>query len=205
MRTPLNMNSWILVTHCDGLALGALLAGWLHAPLRAATRDRDRVWLLRLALGSTAYWVVSAVCSKGLALASNPELARAIQSTRMLSLNIVFFALVGLTVLSAGHPALRALRDRRLVYFGQISYGLYLYHHIVFILWDDYASKHDLGHHVSVDLIKLGASLAISVLSYRFLERPILKLKDLFPYGSAAVHTVDMAGELTPIRGMETG
>ena len=69
----------------------------------------------------------------------------------------------------------------------------------------DYASKHDLSHHVSFGLIKLRASLAISVLSDPFLERPILKLKDLLPYGLAAVHAVDMAGELAPIRDMETG
>ena len=36
-------------------------------------------------------------------------------------------------------------------------------------------------------------------------KRPILKLKHLFPYESAAVHPVAMAGELAPIRGMETG
>jgi peptidoglycan/LPS O-acetylase OafA/YrhL len=201
----LNMNSWILITHCDGLALGALLAGWLHAPARAATRDRDRVWLFRLALGSAVYWVVSAMGLKGTALASTPELVRAIQSTRMLSLNVVFFALVGLTVLYAGHPGLRALRDRRLVYFGQISYGLYLYHHIVFVLWDDYASKHGLSHHIGFDLVKLGVSLAISALSYRYLERPILTLKDLFPYRPATVRTADPKGELAPIRGMEPG
>jgi peptidoglycan/LPS O-acetylase OafA/YrhL len=91
------------------------------------------------------------------------------------------------------------------VYFGQISYGLYLYHHIVFVLWDDYASKHGLSHHIGFDLVKLGVSLAISALSYRYLERPILTLKDLFPYRPATVRTADPKGELAPIRGMEPG
>jgi len=37
--------------------------------------------------------------------------------------------------------AIEVLRHPWLVYLGKISYGLYLYHHIVFMLWDDYAAR----------------------------------------------------------------
>ncbi len=203
----LNMNPWILVTHCDGLALGALLAGWLHASSSAATRDKDHSFLVRLGTAAAAYWGLGGIIAKSLDRASylDPVLFRVIQSTRVLSLNMVFFALVGLTIFYAGHPRLRVLRDRRLVYFGKISYGLYLYHHIVFSLVDEYAASHRLSNNFGCDLIKIGMSLAIAALSYRYVERPILKLKDLFPYSSTTSRVAERVGELGPIRAAETG
>jgi peptidoglycan/LPS O-acetylase OafA/YrhL len=201
----LNVYAWILVTHCDGLALGALLAGWFHAPARAAIGQREGLVLLAIGLTSAAYWVGSAVLVSVLGLGAHPGIASVVQSTRVLSLNAVFFALVGLTVLHAGHPSLGILRDRRLVYFGQISYGLYLYHHIVFVLWDDFAAKHALANSLGQDLAKLALSLAIAALSYRYVERPLLALKDLFPYRQPAPRTADLTAELTPIRGVEAG
>ena len=152
----LNFNNWILATHCDGLALGALLAGLLSGPSRAAAGGRLRIVLLALGFGSATFWAGSALSVRLFGLGSESTLTTAIQSMRLLSLNLVFFAWVGLTVLSAGHPRLRFLKDRRLVYLGQISYGLYLYHHIVMILWDDYAIRHGLEGHMGHDLIKIG-------------------------------------------------
>jgi peptidoglycan/LPS O-acetylase OafA/YrhL len=201
----LNLNAWILATHCDGLAVGALLAGWLDSASHVTTKDFDRSFLLRLGLGSALFWVGAAAASKVLNLAPYPELYRIIQSTRVLSLNLAFFALVGLTVLYAGHPRMRVLRDRRLVYFGQISYGLYLYHHIVFTLWDDYARAHGIANQVGLDLLKAGVSLVIAALSYRYVEQPILALKVFFPYGGARGRADDRVAEMNPIRGAETG
>jgi peptidoglycan/LPS O-acetylase OafA/YrhL len=100
----------------------------------------------------------------------------------MLSLNLAFFALVGLTVRHAGQPWLGILRRRELVYLGQISYGLYLYHHIVFMLWDDYFVRTGIQNHLGFDLAKAALSFAIAALSWRFVERPILSLKDRFRY-----------------------
>ena len=48
-------------------------------------------------------------------------------------------------------------------------------------------------------------SLAIAALSYRYVERPILKLKDLFPYSSTTSRVAERVGELGPIRAAETG
>jgi peptidoglycan/LPS O-acetylase OafA/YrhL len=200
-----NFNPWVLATHCDGLALGALLAGWLNAPARSDDQNRRSRLLFDLGVGSAMYWVGAAVLAKAGGVEANPALFRVIQSTRVLSLNLVFFALVGMTVIHAGHSAVRLLRDRRVVYLGQISYGLYLYHHIVFILWDDFAAKHGLAGNVGYDLAKVGVSFAIAALSYRYVERPILALKELFPYGQPTARLADRTAGLTTIRGAASG
>jgi peptidoglycan/LPS O-acetylase OafA/YrhL len=127
---------WILATHRDGLALGALLAGWIRSPSDVPRCSR---FLIRLGTISVVYWVAGAALSKTLDLGMYPQLFRTIQSTRVLSLNVFFYGLVGLTVLHAGHPRLSWLRDRRLVYFGQISYGftftITLFLHTLTITW----------------------------------------------------------------------
>jgi peptidoglycan/LPS O-acetylase OafA/YrhL len=192
MMRGLDFNRWILATHCDGLALGAILAGLLESPADAPARRDQRAVFLAVGLASVAFWVGSAVVLRFAAPDQRGHLFVVVQSTRMLSLNLVFFSMVGLVVHYAGAPWLAVLRDPRLIYLGQISYGLYLYHHIVFYLWEDYSKRHGLGHHLIVDLAMAGLSLAIAALSYRYIERPILSLKDLFPYQTVAPREVKL-------------
>jgi len=199
----LGFNRWLLATHCDGLALGALLAGLLESPSGMASRRADRRLFLTVGLGSAAYWVGSALLLRFADPGSSGHLITVVQSTRMLSMNLGFFALVGLVAHHAGSPWLAVLRDRRLVYIGQISYGLYLYHHIVLYLWDDYATKHGLARHLGTDLAVAGLSLAVAALSYRFVERPILALKDVFPYQAVAPSNVKLTEEWVPVMGGE--
>ena len=178
----LGYNRWLLATHCDGLALGALLAGMLESRSGMTARRIDCSLFPTVGLASAAYWVGSALLLRFADPDTSDRLITVVQSTRMLSLNLCFFALIGLTVQHAGHPRLAVLRNQWLVYFGQISYGLYLYHHIVFYLRDDYAAVHGLTHRLGTDLAVVGVSVVIAAASYRFIERPILVLKDLFPY-----------------------
>ncbi len=199
----LGFNRWVLATNCDGLALGALLAGLLsrRSP-ELAPLGHSR--LVGVGLASALYWLASAAVARLLHLATDGHLYAAIASSRVLSLNLVFFAVVGLSVLHAGHRCLGVLRDGRLVYLGQISYGLYLYHHIVFVLWDDYAAQHRLGSNIGFDFLKLAASFAIAGLSYRYIERPILTLKDRFGYQTAHAPRREPAGDLIPVIGVES-
>jgi peptidoglycan/LPS O-acetylase OafA/YrhL len=176
----LQFNSWILITHCDGLGLGALLASW-SVPTAA-----DKPWqeprYLSLGLASVRLWLGGAIA---LRLAPPTWLAgwlNPVQSLRLLSLNLAFFAIVGLTTQYSGYSWLSIIRHPWLVYLGKISYGLYLYYHIVFMLWDDYAAKGGIENHLGIDLAKTAISVAIAALSWRFVEQPILSLKDWFGY-----------------------
>lgn len=51
----LQFNSWILITHCDGLALGALLAHWSVPAAQGESRREPR--FLMLGLASAGFWV----------------------------------------------------------------------------------------------------------------------------------------------------
>lgn len=180
----LQFNRWILATHCDGLALGALLSYLINASSPGASDRRPR--FLAIGLGAAVFWMGSALAVRFASPAWQASLLIPLQSLRMFSLNLAFFALVGLTVRHAGHPWLGILRRRELVYLGQISYGLYLYHHIIFMLWDDYFVRTGIQNHLGFDLAKATLSFAIAALSWRFVERPILSLKDRFRYRESA-------------------
>jgi peptidoglycan/LPS O-acetylase OafA/YrhL len=178
------MNPWLLATHCDGLALGGLLALLLLDRERVARAVRS----FGLAFGSLVLWALSFPAWGGRLLAplgqAVPALARpeALSSLKMLFINVGYFGVVGMTVVFANRPAVRWLRDGRLAYLGQISYGLYLYHHIVFFLWDDWAVAHGIRGAPWLGALKLASTFALAALSWRFVERPVLALKDRFHY-----------------------
>jgi len=72
-----------------------------------------------------------------------------------------------------------------LIYLGKISYGLYLFH--AFFLWlifdtaDRWPRMAYFQHHKQFAIpLAFGLTVAISALSYRFFERPILKFKERF-------------------------
>ena len=76
------------------------------------------------------------------------------------------FAVAGsVVVLAVAQGSLRSLELRPLRYAGKISYGLYLWHYLVFIL---------IGWELGLPL-----SVACAVLSYRYVEQPFLRRKAL--------------------------
>jgi peptidoglycan/LPS O-acetylase OafA/YrhL len=174
---------WLLATRSDGFALGGLLALAFAAPdrLRAGSW---RAGFMMASLAGLSYLVIG-----GLALGGKPFLmppqGPAWPGLTLLAINLLFTGVVGLVILDAGRPRLAALRNRGLVYLGQISYGLYLYHLIVYRALDEVLPGLGLGGRGPADAIKLGGSVVVAALSWRFLERPILALKERFAYQAA--------------------
>jgi peptidoglycan/LPS O-acetylase OafA/YrhL len=64
-------------------------------------------------------------------------------------------------------------------YVARISYGLYLYHWPMIVLFDplDHGAPHERWPRTAM---VLGSTLVIAVLSYHLVERPILKAKDVW-------------------------
>ena len=112
-------------------------------------------------------------------------------SLAILGFNLVYFSLIGLVLCYAGHPALRVLRDRRLLYLGTISYGLYIYHPLVFLCVARFCGWLGLGGNLGIELVKLIASVALAALSWHHVELPILALRDRFQYGPALRRKTD--------------
>ena len=102
-------------------------------------------------------------------------------STTILAVGVMYGGLVGLVATYAGSRWMTPLRSRVLVYLGQISYGIYLYHYVVFWIIDGGRFLYDQTW--PVRSLKLGATFAVAVVSWHLIERPILRLKDRFHYG----------------------
>jgi peptidoglycan/LPS O-acetylase OafA/YrhL len=96
---------------------------------------------------------------------------------------IISLAIAGLWYGKADRVS-RALSWRPLAYLGTISYGMYLYHMACLVGVRAFAAW-SLQHGIKIKfyfLVPLFILVVISVasLSYRFVERPFLRLKDRF-------------------------
>lgn len=116
----------------------------------------------------------------------------ALPATALLTTVIVFYFVVGQSSLLK-----RFFEMRWLVFIGRISYGLYLWHYIIFKYLSDYM-------HLSwLETLLIGSviSLAVSLVSYHFIELPILRLKSRFKVPDQPV----MEPAASQLRKMESG
>jgi peptidoglycan/LPS O-acetylase OafA/YrhL len=165
-----------LDTRADGLLLGAAAA--------VAFRYRllERWPTLERAVGP-----VGALAFVGLLLHTFLGLGAEPRSTSPTSLgtHTVVAQLTAVTILALnskdewlGGRMLHAfLRFEPLQYLGRISYGLYLWHYLLFVMLDE--ARLDIPEW-SLALLKCGATLGVATVSYYALERPCLRLKNRF-------------------------
>jgi peptidoglycan/LPS O-acetylase OafA/YrhL len=174
------MNLHLLLARSDGFALGGILAVLFD--------DRARLECHAVAFRAvmgTVFGLAGAGLIWGLFAFRGGGAASALPALVILAANLCYFGLVGLVAFDAGHPWLAPLRARWLGYIGQISYGLYLYHNIVFEAADDINRRLHLGSPWWFEALKLATPFGIAALSWRYIEKPILALKDRFRYGGS--------------------
>lgn len=176
----LRFHEFLLASRCDGLALGGALALLLEDQ---SWVSRYRRILIRSMIGSLVgllpylAWVML-ILGGTRALVTLPFC----RSLTMLGINATFFSLVGLIVLNEGALALKPLRNPILSYMGQISYGLYLYHIPILILVPYIIKGSGVGVGNPALILGLALTFVVSMLSWNFLERPILKLRERLEY-----------------------
>jgi peptidoglycan/LPS O-acetylase OafA/YrhL len=187
---------WILLTRCDGLAMGGILAAVLAEVEEQTTSRRMIRTLALIGVGATLYLAQGATLLRGLerawGVAAPPVTAL---SLRMLMVNLMYGCVIGLVVLLSGHRWLAPLRDRRLCYLGQLSYGIYLYHHIIIESVRKQGSLLGLSG-AALEAMLLVASFGLAALSWRFVERPLLTLKDRLGYPSGTAPNAVPAPEI---------
>jgi peptidoglycan/LPS O-acetylase OafA/YrhL len=96
---------------------------------------------------------------------------------------VVYFGLAGFLLCAQGLPALRPLRFPVFCRLGVISYGLYLYHPMVFAalpkVYQRFVMKKlGLTSSLLMNLVLLGVCVVLAELSRQLLEGPIQAWKD---------------------------
>ncbi|HUE52251.1 MAG TPA: acyltransferase [Terriglobales bacterium] len=167
--------TWLIA---DGLALGSVLAALARGPLGT----RSRMWRVTLAAFAVSLTMFAVGYPFGIFLASR-FLGIALRET---ALNLFFAGTVAFTLL-AGTSQWRWLVNRRVLqFFGEISYGVYLIHMLMFDLEDHFlkdrfpflppASEH-FGVMVFHFCIAAGFTVGVACLSRWYFEEPFLRLK----------------------------
>lgn len=167
--------TWLVA---DGLALGAVLAALARGPWGT----RVRMWRVAGILFLASLLIFGAGYPFGIFRASR-FLGMTLRGT---ALNLFFAGTVALALL-VGTSSWKALVNRPVLqFFGEISYGVYLIHMLVFDLedriverWFPSLSK-VAGHFASMVLlfgIAAGFTVAVAYLSRRYFEEPFLRLK----------------------------
>jgi peptidoglycan/LPS O-acetylase OafA/YrhL len=163
----------------DGLALGAIIAILLRRP----SWTRKRAGWLAMGLFSVALVVVLI----GLPLGILTRKCAFGEGFQHVPWNLSFGAFL-VTLTLAGSGKWKSLvTPRLLIFFGRISYGLYLYHLMVLMAYDAVERRTQWVTRVGGGLwyqlwlrtaVVCIAAIAVSWLSRRYFEEPFLRLKD---------------------------
>jgi peptidoglycan/LPS O-acetylase OafA/YrhL len=172
----------LLISRSDGFALGGLLA-WVFS--EDSLLDH-RPKLVNLAFGSmvglsSIYLVWGCWCFGALGFIGLPT-PRDPAGT-IFVFGCLYAGIIGLVALHSGSRWLAPLRFRGLVDLGKISYGLYLYHYVVYWVIDGCHQRprsHLTSQPWPTQAAKLLASLGLAVASWHLIERPILKWNDRY-------------------------
>jgi peptidoglycan/LPS O-acetylase OafA/YrhL len=144
----------------DGLALGCMLAVYLHT--HRGFTHRVRPWLLALSAAIPAVDL----------FAGGRYLDRDDFGIRTIVLRLAFTYIVYAAVTQPRYRPLSILRNRQLAFLGMISYSLYLWHIPVFEFFDQ--DRYPATGKATLGVAKIVVSLAAACASFYLVERPVL-------------------------------
>ncbi len=75
------------------------------------------------------------------------------------------------------YPDHRFFRNKILKWVGKRSYSIYLYHIPIFYALERFKQPHDIPNFLLLSCLRLAASVAVAILSYKYIEQPILRFK----------------------------
>lgn len=165
----------LLTSNLDSLGLGALLA-------IVARQDKSAMRKASIGMGAIGLaGVLACIVFPEIGIAA-PGLGAGNQLV-MVSVILASAGMIGIT----SQTRVPMLEWKPLAYIGKISYGLYVWHSLVYILLDIFARVKWYGFDTLGPLELAGAKVSItfgvSMLSFHLMERPLLRLKDSIRYG----------------------
>ncbi len=169
--------TWLVA---DGLATGALFAVALRGPLRA----RQAHW--KLAVIALSVGIGLAVAGAPFGILSRERLLG--MTLRQTALNVFFLGILVLTLLVGTSRWKGFVCSRPLRFVGEISYGVYLIHTLIFWIVDRCLKVFRpqlppiTGHFSWMSArfcVAIGATIVVSYISRWYFEERFLRLKDL--------------------------
>ena len=157
--------------HCDGLALGAILACQSMVPSTGRRRGRSEV--LQAAAAFVLLLLTFAFPLAGRWLPF-------VEALQVLAVSLTGYSLVAMTVRYSGSPALGVLRTPFLRFFGFISYCLYMSHLYLMRFYDWHFGPPEptaAMHLVARFLAVLALTVIVCLLSRYTVELPAMKLR----------------------------
>ena len=156
-------------TNIDALSLGSLIA--LHELSGESKFNYGRLFII-VFIPTVLLWVFFGGSGNIF-----------IQVIKLPLIAIAYYALIGFLISpSAGRAVKKVLDSGFFDYSGRISYGLYIYHPVIFHLYLD--SSLNKGFFSSL-IICFGLAYIIASISFYFFEAQFLKLKKYFEYGKS--------------------
>lgn len=164
-------------TRVDALLVGAALALWMRpdsaTPKRTSPQLRRLATLLVMGLPVLLGLLVAAQRSR----LGPPQYDSAVNTIGFSLIAVTGVGLI-LLVIDPVSRLSRLLQMAPLAFLGRISYGMYFYHEILIEPVLRVVRNMDAHHlHIRPDLLDLLLTIAISWLSFRFIESPFLRLK----------------------------
>ncbi len=148
-----------------GCSLALVLAGARPERLRDVSAD-----------------VVSAVAFLVLLVVFTGVVDLPLDTTRLLTALLTAVLIAGV-VLRPGCRSTRALGWSPLAYVGLLSYGLYLWHPVVFRFFEDNVDLTTMAQKAAWAPVMLAVTAVFTVASYHLVEKPFNRLKDRLPGG----------------------
>lgn len=181
-------NYRFMFSSLDALGIGAALAylKLFHLPLLQKLLRYKAVPLLFLLL----FFLLK--------LFRFPHQTLAAETLLRFCASVCCFFVIAYGIFEYGGPFGRFLHRPVVRYVGRISYGLYLFHLLIQCFFDDYVGRYLLLHYTgalpkavqyNLHLLMLPVVILLTVLaaaaSFRWLEKPFLRLKTLLAYAEA--------------------
>ena len=160
--------------HCDGLALGAILACQRFG--RGSTGDERARRMPTLVLPALGLMM----SFSPLLFSSATRVGMAAEALQITGVSLLAYGVVSAAVRHTGSAALALLRSRVLTFFGLISYCLYLSHLYVLRLYDHLfgtVTAADTARIVVRFFVVLVATVVLCVVSRYAIELPAMRLR----------------------------